>query len=113
MANTFKLKTKNMIGTGSESVYKVPAATTTVMIGCSLANRSTNAVQASVFVSSSTSDTETNQPIYVVKDAPIATGGALEVMSGNKFDLQTADVVKVNSDASGSVDAALSIMEIS
>jgi hypothetical protein len=34
-------------------------------------------------------------------------------MSGNKFVLQTADVVKVNSDASGSVDAALSIMEIS
>ena len=38
MANTFKLKTKANVGTATSDVYVVPAATTTVVIGVTLAN---------------------------------------------------------------------------
>ena len=113
MANTFKLKTKNAIGTGSATVYTVPSSTTTVMIGCSIANRTINAIQGSVLVSSDTSDTESNEDVYIVRNAPIPAGSSLEVMSGNKVVLQTTDIVKINSDSSGSLDASVSIMEIS
>ena len=38
MANTFKLKTKKNVGITTADVYTVPAATTTVVIGITLAN---------------------------------------------------------------------------
>ena len=38
MANTFKLKTKANVGTATSDVYVVPSATTTVVIGVTLAN---------------------------------------------------------------------------
>ena len=38
MANTFKLKTKANVGITTQNVYVVPSATTTVVIGITLAN---------------------------------------------------------------------------
>ena len=40
MANTFKLKTKANVGISTQNVYVVPSATTTVVIGITLANTS-------------------------------------------------------------------------
>ena len=40
MANTFKLKTKANVGITTQNVYVVPRATTTVVIGITLANTS-------------------------------------------------------------------------
>ena len=40
MPNTFKLKTKANVGVTTSDVYVVPAATTTVVIGVTLANTS-------------------------------------------------------------------------
>ena len=40
MANTFKLKTKANVGITTQNVYVVPSATTTVVIGITLANTS-------------------------------------------------------------------------
>ncbi len=112
MANTFKVKTLQSVGTGSaaatgSTVYTVPAATTAVVIGCSVSNRSTSAIQGSVFL-----DNKDGQWVYLVKDAPIPAGGALEVMSGNKLVAEATDKILAKSDSSGSADVALSIMEI-
>jgi hypothetical protein len=50
---------------------------------------------------------------YIVKNAPITTGGALVPIGGDqKLVLQTNDNVKVQSDSVNSVDAFMSIMEI-
>ena len=38
MANTFKLKTKANIDASLTTVYTVPSSTTTVIIGCTVAN---------------------------------------------------------------------------
>ena len=43
---------------------------------------------------------------------PIPQGSSLEFMSGNKVVLETADTLTVNSDTNNSVDATLTIMEI-
>ena len=40
MANTFKLKTDANSTTSLSTVYTVPAATTAIVIGCTLANTS-------------------------------------------------------------------------
>ena len=109
MANTFKLKTKANVGVTTVGIYTAPAATTTVVIGITLANTSGSGVNVGVAVSR-TSDTK--EDIKLLKNAPIPSGSSLEFMSGNKIVLETSDQINVDSDTNNSIDAALTIMEI-
>ena len=109
MANTFKLKTKANVGVTTVGIYTAPASTTTVVIGITLANTSGSGVNVGVAVSR-TSDTK--EYIKLLKIAPIPSGSSLEFMSGNKIVLETSDQINVDSDTNNSVDAALTIMEI-
>ena len=109
MANTFKLKTKAGVTTLA-TVYTVPSNTTAVVLGCIIGNTTANSVNATVTVSSDTSDTETNADVELVTTTPIPGNSSLELISGNKIVLQTTDLFKVF--GSGAVDVCLSIMEI-
>ena len=109
MANTFKLKTKAGVTTLA-TVYTVPSNTTAVVLGCIIGNTTANSVNATVTVSSDTSDTETNADVELVTTTPIPGNSSLDLLSGNKIVLQTTDLFKVF--GSGAVDVCLSIMEI-
>ena len=107
MANTFKLKTKANVGITTQNVYVVPSATTTVVIGITLANTSGSGCLVGVVVTrSSTVD------VKLLKNAPIPQGSSLEFMAGNKVVLEATDTLTVNSDTNNSIDASLTIMEI-
>ena len=109
MANTFKLKTKANVGVTTVGIYTAPAATTTVVIGITLSNTSGSGVNVGVAVSR-TSDTK--EDVHLLKNAPIPQGSSLEFMAGNKIVLEATDTVTVDSDTNNSVDASLTIMEI-
>ena len=57
MANTFKLKTKANVGVTTVGIYTAPAATTTVVIGITMANTSGSGVNVGVGITRA-SDTE-------------------------------------------------------
>jgi hypothetical protein len=104
MANTFKRKTANAIGTSFIGVY--PATTTAVMIGGVVSNTTSATVNATVIVENS------GVIINLIgEDTPIPAGTALSFIDG-KIVLENGDTVKVKSSATGSLDAHLSIMEI-
>ena len=107
MANTFKLKTKANVGITTQNVYVVPSATTTVVIGITLANVSGSGVIVGVGITRPSSD-----DVKVLKNVPIPQGSSLEFMSGNKVVLEASDTLTVDSDSNNSVDATLTIMEI-
>ena len=109
MANTFKLKTKANVGVSTVGIYTAPAATTTVVIGITLANTSGSGVNVGVAVSRTSA---TKEDIKLLKNAPIPSGSSLEFMSGNKIVLETSDQINVDSETNNSIDAALTIMEI-
>ena len=115
MANTFKVKThanmSNSAGT-PETLYTCPGSTTTIVLGLLLCNNDTSQRTVDVKIESDTNDTETNETVFVTKDTPIPSTSSLEIMSGNKIVLQATDVVKIDSDVAGKIDATLSIMEI-
>ena len=113
MANTFKLKTKAGIDASLVKVYTVPANTTTVVIGLTIANIKGASVTADAKIVSDTSDSETNTGVYIAKDIPLPAGSSVEVMAGNKIVLQATDEVWVSGSVTDAVDAVLSIMEIS
>ena len=112
MANTFKLKTKAAIGTGITTVYTVPSSTTAIVLGLVVGNVTGSSVNATVTVSSNTSDTETNADVETVTNAPIPSGSSLETLSGGKLVLGTTDLLRVTSSVASSLDVCLSVMEI-
>ena len=109
MANTFKLKTKANVGVTTVGIYTAPSSTTTVVIGITLANTSGSGVNVGVAVSRTST---TKEYVNLLKNAPIPQGSSLEFMGGNKVVLEATDTVTVDSDTNNSIDAALTIMEI-
>ena len=107
MANTFKLKTKANIGISTQNVYVAPSATTTVVIGITLANTSGTGCLVGIGITRPSTD-----DVKLLKNAPIPQGSSLEFMSGNKVVLETADTITIDSDSNNSIDASLTIMEI-
>ena len=107
MANTFKLKTKANVGVSTSNVYTVPSATTTVVIGVTLANTSGSSINVGVGVTRASTD-----DVKLMKNVPIPQGSSFEFMAGNKVILETTDTLTAESDVSNSLDVALTIMEI-
>ena len=77
------------------------------MIGITLANTSGSGCLVGVGVTRSSTD-----DVKLLKNAPIPQGSSLEFMAGNKVVLEATDTLTVNSDTNNSIDASLTIMEI-
>ena len=108
MANTFKLKTKANVGVTTVGIYTAPAATTTVVIGITLANTSGSGVNVGVGITRA----GTTEDVKLLKNAPIPQGSSLEFMGGNKVVLEATDSLTAYSDVNNTLDVALTIMEI-
>jgi len=109
MANTLKNVVTNGVGTSEATLYTVPASTTTILIGLTMANTLAN---DQINVSVSVTDTSAGTTAYIVKNATIAPGGALVPVGGEqKVILETTDVVKVQSSAATSLDVIASVVE--
>jgi len=108
MANTFKLKTETGGSTGANTdltIYTVPSSTTTVVIGCTIANITASSITVDAKLENNDGDN-----IHIGKDLPIPTGSSLDILAG-KIVMETSDILKVQSDTANSFDVALSIME--
>lgn len=110
MANAFKSVTSQNVGTTQVSVYECPAATSTTMIGMTIANTATSQILVDVQMKdASNSDTQ----IYLVKDAPIPVGSSLVVLGGDqKVVFEVSDSMNITSDTTTSADVVLSFLEI-
>lgn len=109
MANDFKRKLSRSIGTSLTSVgtYTVPSSTQVTVIGLDIANTTSSQVLVDATINDGSNDT------YLIKEAPIPSGGSLVVIGGDqKVVLETSDSIKVKSDTATSVDVVMSILEI-
>ena len=100
MANTFKNYVSSGIGTGATTVYTVPSATTSVVIGLNLANTTASQIAVDVQLGST----------YIVKGVPIPAGSALSALDG-KIIAEATETISVTSDTASSVDVILSTLE--
>ena len=107
MAQNFQRTLNNNI-TLLASPTELRAATTTndAIIGVRCTNTSGVSVDVTVYVK----NTSTNY--YIIKGAPIPTGGSLELIDGgSKVVLQTGDSVEAYASAATSVDIVLSVVD--
>ena len=108
MANTFKNEVYSGANTSANAnmnVYTVPASTTTVVIGLTLANTTTSQITADIILSA-------GQTVHLAKNIPIPSGSSFEYMGGNKVIMQTGNTLTVSSDTADSLDTVVSFMEI-
>ena len=104
MAQNFRRYTSNDVGTSAATLFTANSYDT--VVGISVANVTTSAVNASVYINDGTND------IYLIKDAPIPVGSALQVLDGGaKFVVQNNDALKVVSDTASSLDVWVSTVD--
>ena len=116
MANDFKRFCVPDVGTSNTTLYTVPAgasssALETIVIGITMANKSTSGITASIFIDNE----DGSNDVFIVKDAAIPAGTSLEVMAGNKLVLQNdgtnADNLEAIASATSSLDVTVSVLE--
>tara|TARA_Y100000389_G_scaffold40648_1_gene35239 strand:+ start:1541 stop:1867 length:327 start_codon:yes stop_codon:yes gene_type:complete len=104
MAQNFRRYTKNDVGTSAQTLFTADSYDT--VVGISVANITTSAVVASVYINDGSND------IYLVKNAPVPSGSALQVLDGGaKFVVQSGDALKVVSDTASSLDVWVSAVD--
>lgn len=110
MANTFKNAfAANVSNSSFVDLYTVPSATTTIVLGLTLCNKTASAVTATVqFQDTSAS----NADFQVIDTVSIPARTSLELLSGQKYVLETTDVLRVKAGTGSALDATLGIMEI-
>ena len=104
MANDFK-GVQSVGITTAATVYTAPASKDSIILELDISNTTSSAVTASAEVLDSSAGTDA----FIVKDAPIPSGGSLQVISGQKIILETGDSIRVT--ASGACDVVCSILE--
>jgi len=117
MANDFKrICTPNVSNSSNSTIYAVPAgagsaALESIVIGITMANKSSSGITASIFLDNE----DGSNDVYIVKDASIPAGSALEVMSGNKLvlmnDGSNGDNLEALASAANSLDVTVSVLE--
>lgn len=110
MAETFKnASLQNVSNSVAATLYTVPSATTSIVLGAALANKTGNTISATLSFTD-TSATTTTQMLSSVQIPPNTT---LEVFAGQKYVLEASDLLKVLASAANSLDVTLAVLELS
>lgn len=107
MAQNFRRYTLKSVGTTAADIPDgANFDSYDTLVGIHVANIVSNAVTVSCYINDGTNN------IYLIKDAPIASGGALQVLDGGgKFVVQSGDRLYVQSDTASSVDVWVSAVD--
>ncbi len=91
---------------GASAVTVRTANSDDALVGINIANTATTQILMDVFINDGSND------YYIVKDAPIPVGSALQVLDGGaKIVMQASDVLKVQSDTATSADVWVSVVD--
>lgn len=107
MAGTFNSYMAQNVGTSPLTLLTVAAATTTTLIGLSVANTSASDITLNVYVTRSATD------VYIIKGVTVPVASTFILSGGDqKIVLLTADSLKVVSSAATSADVIASVLEL-
>ena len=104
MAQDFERDKARNVGTSASTLRS--ANSDDAIVGINVANTTTSQITISVFINDGSND------FYIVKDAPVPSGGAIQVLDGGaKIVMQNSDVLKVQSSANNSADVWVSAVD--
>jgi len=101
MAQNFRRYTSNAVGTSAATLFTANSYDT--VVGISVSNITSSTINVDVYINDGAND------IYMVKDAPVPPGSALQVLDGGaKVVVESGDALKVVSDTASSADVWVS-----
>ena len=104
MAQNFRRYTSNNVGTSPATLFTANSYDT--IVGISLANATATQILVDCYINDGAND------IYLVYQAPIPAGSALQVLDGGaKVVVQSGDALKVVSDTASSLDVWVSAVD--
>ncbi len=110
MANTFKNAfAANVNHSAYVDLYTVGSSTTTVILGMAICNKTASAVDITVQIQDTSAS---NADFQVLDTVSIPARTTLEILAGQKYILETTDVLRVKSGTANAIDVTLGIMEI-
>jgi hypothetical protein len=120
MANTFKLFTIADVAVDSgtfSTIYTVAGSTTGIVVGLALCNKIASARTVTVKVTSDTAgrtgnNDAANESITLLNEVTVPADTTLEVLAGQKYVLETTDIMTIGASVGSSIDATLCVMEI-
>ena len=108
MAQDFKRFGDQDVGTAASTIHT--SDSNDAIISIRLANTTTSTINAEVFITSSVTGSLQNH--YIIKNAPIVSGGSLELIDGgSKLVIQSGDIVKAKSDTASSLSVWMSTVD--
>ena len=109
MANTFKNASLVSVNHAAlATLYTCPGSTTGIILGLALTNKTDNSVNATVQLT----DTSASITPLLLNEVTIPANTTLEVFAGQKYVLETGDILKVQASVATSLDAVLGLMQI-
>jgi len=109
MANTFKnAALADVNSVAYDTLYTCPSATTAIILGVALANKTAQAVEVDVRFT----DDSANTSYQLLENVAIPGKTTLEVLAGQKYVLEASDVLSVQAQSNSSIDVVLGLMEI-
>ena len=104
MAQDFERYIQRNVGTSAATVHTSNSEDAIISIRC--ANTTTSTISVDVFINDGSND------YYLIKNAPIVSGGSLELIDGgSKIVMQNNDILKAKSDTASSLDVWASFVD--
>jgi len=107
MAQNFRRYTRNDVGTSASDIPNgANFDSYDTIVGIHMTNITSNSIVVDAYINDGTND------IYLVKGAPIAAGGTLQLLDGGaKIVVQSGDRLYVKSDTASSLDVWVSAVD--
>jgi hypothetical protein len=120
MANTFKVFTIADVAIDSgtySTIYTCAGSTTGIVVGLNLCNKTATDRDVTVKLTSNTgsrtgANDAANEDVILLNEVVVPADTTLEVLSGQKIVIETTDVITIGAEAGSTIDATLSMMEI-
>ena len=112
MANIFTKTTKSSLAiadvTSSATTNVVTAASgaTLIVLSILISNKIGSSANANVYLFTASGDS-----VFLIRNAPIPAGSALEIISGNKIIVTSTDVIRASSDVASALDVTVSYLQ--
>tara|TARA_B100000085_G_scaffold226965_1_gene212737 strand:+ start:13 stop:354 length:342 start_codon:yes stop_codon:yes gene_type:complete len=111
MANTFKIQTKadlvtSVITNTATNVLTAGASATHVLLSILVSNKTGTSTDVDIYLVTNTGD-----DVYLIRNAPVPGGGALEIISGSKIIMESSDILRARADTASRLDISVSYLE--
>lgn len=107
----FKNAIKKDVGNSYTTIYEAPSSKTSYIIQLDISSTANTGVQVSIRVKDSSQGVG-GTTAFLVKNAPIPVGSAIQVVDGQKLVLESGDLVEAKCDTQNqTVDVIMSLIE--